>query len=98
MDRDFQAGTRRGWLAPLGRALALVVAFTVVGVFNWVNTITTMSYVQTPAFFVWFVGSWLLWAPVVPLLAMAVRRLVIARVSPRTLLGALTVGWVVISG
>jgi two-component system, LytTR family, sensor kinase len=98
MKPNSQAGARRAWLVPLGRALGLVLGFTVVGVFNWVNTITTMNYVQTAAYFVWFVGSWLLWAPLVPLLAMAIRRLVAARAHPWTLLGALTLGWVVISG
>jgi len=98
MKLEPQGATRRAWLVPLGRALALVLGFTLVGVFNWVNTITTMSYVQTPGYFLWFVGSWLLWAPVFPLLAMAIRRLVTARASPWTLLGALTLGWLGISG
>jgi hypothetical protein len=91
-----QAEARRGWLAPLGRAAGLVAAFSVVGVFNWLNATTTMSSVQTVEFFLWYVGSWMLWAPVVPPLAMAVRRVVAARARPLQLAGALTGCWVVV--
>jgi two-component system LytT family sensor kinase len=90
MNPNAQVEARRGWLAPLGRAAGLVAAFTVLGVFNWVNAITTMNVAQTRSFFVWFVASWLLWAPVVPPLAMLIRRLVATRARPLALAGALT--------
>lgn len=90
MNPNAQVEARRRWLAPLGRAASLVAAFTVLGVFNWVNATTTMKVAQTTSFFVWFVGSWLLWAPVVPPLAMLIRRLVATRARPLALAGALT--------
>src|SRR5262249_11143581 len=97
MGRDSQAGARRGWLAPLGRALAVVAVCTALGVFNWVNAFATMPYVQTARFGIWFIGSWLLWAPLVPPLAWGVRRLVAARPSPWILATAVAGGWVVIA-
>jgi two-component system, LytTR family, sensor kinase len=90
MNPNAQVEARQSWLAPLWRALGLLAAFTVLGVFNWVNATTTMPSAQTPSYFVWFVVSWLLWAPVVPPLAMVIRRLVATRASALALTGAVT--------
>src|SRR5215813_1973706 len=97
MGRDSQSGTRRGWLAPLTRALALVAVFAMLGVFNWANAFATMPYVQTARYGIWFIGSWLLWAPLVPPLGWGVRRLVAGRASPWILAAAVAGGWAVIS-
>jgi hypothetical protein len=91
---NLQVEERRCWLAILARDAGLVGAFTLVGVFNWLNATTTMSSVQTVSFFVWYVGSWVLWAPVVPPLGVLVRRLVNARAGPLALGGALAGGLV----